>query len=102
MKAYIEQAITSLVMGDETIERERAFAALAILRGEVSPCPVAVESILTPREAARWLHVSIRRVRELGRDGRLKGVTTASSRGFMGFSRRSVETLAAQGVTEEE
>ena len=102
MKAYIEQAITSLVMGDETIERERALAALAILRGEVSPCPVAVESILTPREAARWLHVSIRRVRELGRDGRLKGVTTASSRGFMGFSRRSVETLAALGVTEEE
>ena len=102
MKAYIEQAITSLVMGDETIGRERALAALAILRGEASPSPVAVESILTPREAARRLHVSICRVREFGRDGRLKGITTASSRDFMGFSRRSVETLAAQGVTEEE
>ena len=102
MKAYIEQAITSLVMGDETIERKRALAALAILRGDASPCPVAVESILTPREAARWLHVSIRRVRELGRDGRLKGVTAALSRGIMGFSCRSVEALAAQGVTEEE
>lgn len=102
MKAYIEQAITSLVMGDETIGRERALAALAILRGEASPCPVAAEVILSPRETARWLHVSVRRVGELGRCGRLKGVATASHRGFVGFSRRSVEALAAKGVTESE
>ena len=101
MKAYIEQAITSLVMGDETIGRERALAALAILRGEASPCPVAVEAVLSPREAARRLHVSVRRVGELGQCGRLKGVTTASHRGFVGFLRRSVEAMAAQGVSEE-
>lgn len=88
-------------MGDETIGQERARAALAILRGEASPCPVTGEAILSPREAARWLHVSIRRVRELGRCGRLKGVTTASHGDFVGFSRRSVEALAAQGMTEE-
>lgn len=101
MKAYIKQAITSLVMGDETIGRERASAIIALLNDEASPCPVAAEVILTPRDAARWLHVSIRRVRELARSGRLTGITTASHEGYVGFSRRSVEDLAAQGVAEE-
>ena len=90
MKAYTDTAITALVAGDETIGRDDAKVALAILRGQKPPELAQEDRILTRREVAAKLRVSCVTVTNWARQGVIRRVAIPNRRKAVGYSWLSV------------
>lgn len=93
MKAYTDTAITALVAGDETIGRDDAKVALAILRGQKPPELAQEDKILTRREVAAKLRVSCVTVTNWARQGVIRRVAIPNRRKAVGYSWLSVMAI---------
>ena len=92
MKAYTDTAITALVAGDETIGRDDAKVARAILRGQKPP-ELAQDKVLTRREVAAKLRVSCVTVTNWARQGVIRRVAIPNRRKAVGYSWLSVMAI---------
>ena len=93
MKAYTDTAITALVAGDETIGRDDAKVALAILRGQKPLELTQEDKILTRREVASKLRVSCVTVTNWARQGVIRRVAIPNRRKAVGYSWLSVMAI---------
>ena len=93
MKAYTDTAIAALVAGDETIGRDDAKVALAILRGQKPPELAQEDKVLTRREVAAKLRVSCVTVTNWARQGVIRRVAIPNRRKAVGYSWLSVMAI---------
>ena len=97
MKSITDTAITALVAGDETIGRDDAKVALAILRGQKPPELAQEDKILTRREVASKLRVSCVTVTNWARQGVIRRVAIPNRRKAVGYSWLSVMAVMNGG-----
>ena len=93
VKSITDTAITALVAGDETIGRDDAKVALAILRGQKPPELAQEDKILTRREVASKLRVSCVTVTNWARQGVIRRVAIPNRRKAVGYSWLSVMAI---------